>query len=105
VDECGGEDRMRGRRGRQAIDLAVEVVEGGERRERQPAHHRDGAGPGREPRGGGRGEPGEAVGVHKRRRLREAAELLLRDDATVETVRFDVVELRGLRVRHLPGAF
>jgi putative endonuclease len=56
-------------------------------------------------RGAERGEPVEAVGVHKQRRLREAAEVLLRDDATVETVRFDVVEVRGRRVRHLPAAF
>jgi putative endonuclease len=52
-----------------------------------------------------RGDAAEAVGAHKQRRLREAAEILLRDDPGVEAVRFDVVEVRGRRVRHLPGAF
>jgi putative endonuclease len=56
-------------------------------------------------RHGGRGDPLEAVGTHKQRRLREAAEALLAGDRTLERVRFDVVVVRGLRVRHLRAAF
>ena len=51
------------------------------------------------------GTPAEAVGPHKRRRLREAAEMLMADDPSVERVRFDVIAVSGLSVRHLPEAF
>ena len=51
------------------------------------------------------GTPAEAVGPHKRRRLREAAEMLMADDPSVERVRFDVIAVSGLGVRHLPEAF
>jgi putative endonuclease len=49
--------------------------------------------------------PAEAVGPHKRRRLREAAEMLMADDPSVERVRFDVIAVSGFGVRHLPEAF
>jgi putative endonuclease len=52
-----------------------------------------------------RGTPLEAVGEHKRRRLREAAELLMADDPSVETVRFDVIAVDGFSVHHVPAAF
>ncbi len=55
-------------------------------------------------RGSSFGTPGEAVGPHKRRRLREAAEMLMADDPSRRApVRRD----RRLRlgVRHLPEAF
>ena len=51
------------------------------------------------------GTPVDAVGPHKRRRLREAAEMLMADDPSVERVRFDVIAVSGLGVRHLPEAF
>jgi len=51
------------------------------------------------------GTPAEAVGPHKRRRLREAAEMLMADDPTVERVRFDVIAVSGLAVRHMQEAF
>jgi putative endonuclease len=51
------------------------------------------------------GAPAEAVGPHKRRRLREAAEMLMADDPSVERVRFDVIAVSGFGVRHLPAAF
>jgi putative endonuclease len=51
------------------------------------------------------GTPAEAVGPHKRRRLREAAEMLMADDPSVERVRFDVIAVSGFGVRHLPEAF
>jgi putative endonuclease len=51
------------------------------------------------------GGPTEAVGPHKRRRLREAAEMLMADDPSVERVRFDVIAVSGFGVRHLPEAF
>jgi putative endonuclease len=51
------------------------------------------------------GAPADAVGPHKRRRLREAAEMLMADDPTVERVRFDVIAVSGFGVRHLPEAF
>ncbi len=56
-------------------------------------------------RGSSFGTPAEAVGPHKRRRLREAAEMLMADDASVERVRFDVIAVSGFNVRHLPEAF
>ena len=52
-----------------------------------------------------RGTPLEAVGPHKRRRLREAADLLMADDPSVERVRFDVIAVDGFGVHHLPAAF
>jgi putative endonuclease len=52
-----------------------------------------------------RGTPLEAVGQHKRRRLREAAELLMAADPSVEQVRFDVIAVDGFGVHHLPAAF
>jgi putative endonuclease len=51
------------------------------------------------------GTPADAVGAHKRRRLREAAEMLMADDPSVERVRFDVIAVSGFGVRHLPEAF
>jgi putative endonuclease len=51
------------------------------------------------------GTPLEAVGPHKRRRLREAAEVLMARDPTVEEVRFDVIAVTGTRIRHLRSAF
>jgi putative endonuclease len=51
------------------------------------------------------GTPGEAVGPHQRRRLREAAEMLMADDHSLERVRFDVIAVSGFAVRHLPEAF
>jgi putative endonuclease len=51
------------------------------------------------------GTPADAVGPHKRRRLREAAEMLMADDPSVERVRFDVIAVSGFGVRHLPEAF
>jgi len=51
------------------------------------------------------GTPADAVGPHKRRRLREAAEMLMADDQSVERVRFDVIAVSGFGVRHLPEAF
>jgi putative endonuclease len=51
------------------------------------------------------GAPLEAVGLEKQRRLRRAAEILVSRDPTVDTVRFDVITVDGLSVRHLPAAF
>ncbi len=56
-------------------------------------------------RGLGFGGPLEAVGPHKRRRLREAAELLMASDPTIQRVRFDVIAVRALRVSHVTAAF
>jgi putative endonuclease len=53
----------------------------------------------------GRGRPVEAVDVRRQRRMRQAAEVLLAADPGVRRVRFDVVTVDGLRVRHLRGAF
>jgi putative endonuclease len=53
----------------------------------------------------GRGRPGEAVDERKQRRMRQAAELLAAADPGIRRVRFDVVTVDGLRIRHLPGAF
>jgi putative endonuclease len=54
-----------------------------------------------------RGDPAEAVVGERRRALRRSAEMLLADPAHAwaERVRFDVVAVRGLCIRHLPGAF
>jgi putative endonuclease len=56
-------------------------------------------------RHGGRGEALEAVGAQQQRRLREAAEALLAGDRSLERVRFDVVAVQGLRLRHVRAAF
>jgi putative endonuclease len=56
-------------------------------------------------RGVSRGQPFEAVDSRKQDRMRHAAELLAASDPSVRRVRFDVVAVRGLRIRHLPGAF
>lgn len=53
----------------------------------------------------GCGGPLDAVDRHKRRRLREAAEVLLELEPWAEAVRFDVVSVEGIRLRHLPDAF
>jgi putative endonuclease len=52
-----------------------------------------------------RGAPAEAVDPHKQRRLAEAGEMLLAVHPGVERVRFDVIAVDGLRVRHVPAAF
>jgi putative endonuclease len=51
------------------------------------------------------GGPVEAVGERKQRRLREAAELLMARDPSVQRVRFDVIAVEGYALRHLPAAF
>ena len=51
------------------------------------------------------GTPLEAVGPHKRQRLREAAEVLMARDPTVDRVRFDVIAVTGTAIRHVPSAF
>jgi putative endonuclease len=56
-------------------------------------------------RHGGRGQPCEAVDGRRQRRMRQAAGMLAAADPSVRRVRFDVVTVRGLRIRHLPGAF
>jgi putative endonuclease len=56
-------------------------------------------------RHGGRGGAVEAVDARKRRRLREAVELLAQRDPDVEEIRFDVVTVNGLRIRHVRDAF
>ncbi|HYX85826.1 MAG TPA: YraN family protein [Gaiellales bacterium] len=52
-----------------------------------------------------RGEPAEAVDAAKRRRLREAGEILLASQPGAERVRFDVIAVSGLRIRHIRAAF
>jgi putative endonuclease len=52
-----------------------------------------------------RGAPAEAVDPRKQRRLAEAGEMLLAAHADAERVRFDVIAVDGLRVRHFPAAF
>jgi putative endonuclease len=54
-----------------------------------------------------RGEPAEAVGPARQRALRRAGEILLADaaNAWAGDVRFDVIGVTGVRVRHLRGAF
>ncbi len=56
-------------------------------------------------RNAGRGHPVEAVDARRQRRMRQAAELLMAADPSVRRVRFDVVTVDGLRIRHLRGAF
>jgi putative endonuclease len=51
------------------------------------------------------GAPAAAVGDHKQRRLREAAEVLMARDPSVRHVRFDVIAVEGFGLRHLPAAF
>jgi putative endonuclease len=51
------------------------------------------------------GTPAEAVGAHKQRRLREAADMLIASDPSVQRVRFDVIAVTGVGIRHLPDAF
>jgi putative endonuclease len=53
----------------------------------------------------GRGRPAEAVDPRRQRRMREAASVLAAADPSVRRVRFDVVTVDGLRIRHLRGAF
>jgi putative endonuclease len=55
-------------------------------------------------RRGRRGLPEEMVGRHQRRRLLQAAEVLLAADHRARTVRVDVVAVRGLRPRHIVSA-
>jgi putative endonuclease len=52
-----------------------------------------------------RGAPAEAVDPRKQRRMAEAGEMLLAANPGVERVRFDVIAVDGLRVRHFPAAF
>jgi len=52
-----------------------------------------------------RGAPAEAVDARKRRRMVEAGEMLLAAHPDAERVRFDVIAVDGLRVRHVPAAF
>lgn len=56
-------------------------------------------------RHGRRGRPAEAVDSRRQGRMRRAAEALAASDASVHRVRFDVVTVDGLRLRHLRGAF
>jgi putative endonuclease len=51
------------------------------------------------------GTPAEAVDARRQARMRRAAEVLAASDPTVRRVRFDVVCVDGLRMRHLRGAF
>ena len=53
----------------------------------------------------GRGSPLEAVNDAKQRRLLEAGELLLTRHPEVRELRFDVITVDGLRLRHIPDAF
>jgi putative endonuclease len=55
-------------------------------------------------RGGGRGHAEEMVGERQRRRLLEAAEVLLARDPHARTARVDVVAVHGLRPRHIVAA-
>jgi putative endonuclease len=52
-----------------------------------------------------RGTPSEAVDARKQRRLAEAGEMLLAAHPGAARVRFDVIAVDGLRVRHFPAAF
>ena len=56
-------------------------------------------------RSGSRGTPAEAVDPRKMRRLAEAGEMLLASHPGVERLRFDVITVDGLRIRHIPEAF
>jgi putative endonuclease len=51
------------------------------------------------------GAPAAAVGERKQQRLREAAALLMARDPSVRHVRFDVIAVEGIGLRHLPAAF
>jgi putative endonuclease len=52
-----------------------------------------------------RGAPAEAVDARKQRRMLEAGEMLLAAHPGLERVRFDVISVDGMRVRHVPAAF
>lgn len=52
-----------------------------------------------------RGAPAEAVDPRKQRRMTEAAEMLLAAHPGAERVRFDVIAVDGLRIRHIRAAF
>jgi putative endonuclease len=56
-------------------------------------------------RSGSRGAPAEAVDPRKMRRLAEAGEMLLASHPGAERLRFDVITVDGLRIRHIPAAF
>jgi putative endonuclease len=55
-------------------------------------------------RGSGRGEAEEMVGERQRRRLLQAAEVLLAADPRARTARVDVVAVHGFRPRHIVAA-
>ncbi len=52
-----------------------------------------------------RGTPLEAVDARRQASMRRAAEMLAATDPTVRRVRFDVVAVDGVRMRHVRGAF
>jgi putative endonuclease len=56
-------------------------------------------------RSGSRGAPAEAVDPRKMRRLAEAGEMLLASHPGAERLRFDLITVDGLRIRHIPAAF
>ena len=51
------------------------------------------------------GTPLESVRPDQQRRLREAAEVLMARDPSVDAVRFDVIAVTGTAVRHVRAAF
>jgi putative endonuclease len=51
------------------------------------------------------GTPAEAVDARRRARMRRAGLALAASDPSVRRVRFDVVAVDGLRMRHLRAAF
>jgi len=51
------------------------------------------------------GTPLESVCPDQQRRLREAAEVLMARDPSVDAVRFDVIAVTGTAVRHVRAAF
>jgi putative endonuclease len=53
----------------------------------------------------GRGAALDAIDGFKQRRLYEAGEMLLERHPRATELRFDVIAVDGLRIRHLPGAF
>ncbi len=55
-------------------------------------------------RRGARGRPEEMVGEAQRRRLLQAAEVLLADDPRARTARVDLVAVDGWRPRHIRAA-
>ena len=55
-------------------------------------------------RRGTRGRAEEMVGETQRRRLLQAAEVLLAADPRSDTARVDVIAVSGLRPRHIPAA-